>query len=158
MLRRVVEKAKLTQDPEFGRVDADLLSFFTSWFRSSAVQTKPNSPGSEGIPPDVLRAIIRLRRVLEVQRVQRTYVISIAVTSEVPEKAAMLANAVADAYVVDQLDAKYDAAKRASLWLAERMEGLREQVQQSEEAVAQFRREHNLLTTTSDNKLTINEQ
>ena len=73
-------------------------------------------------------------------------------------QAAMLANAVADAYVVDQLDAKYDAAKRASLWLAERMEGLREQVQQSEEAVAQFRREHNLLTTTSDNKLTINEQ
>ena len=52
LLRRVVEKAKLTQDPEFGRVDAGLLSFFTSWFRSSAVETKAeligqrrNSPG-----------------------------------------------------------------------------------------------------------------
>ena len=88
--------------------------------------------------PDVLRAIGHLRSALEVTRVQRTYVISIAVTSEDPVKAARLANAVADAYVVDQLNARYDAAKTAANWLAQRMEGMREQVKQSEEAVAQL--------------------
>ena len=110
------------------------------------------------MPPDVLRSIGRLRAALDVQRIQRSYVISIAVTSEDSIKAARLANAVADAYVVDQLDARYDAAKRASLWLGERLDGLRDQVRQSEEVVAKFRREHNLLTTNSDTKLTISEQ
>ena len=35
---------------------------------------------------------------------------------------------------------------------------MREQVRQSEEAVANFRREHNLVTTSSETKLTISEQ
>ena len=100
-----------------------------------------------------------MRGALEVTRVNRTYILSIAVTSEDPAKATRLANAVADAYVVDQLDARYDAAKRASTWLAERMEGLQDQLRQSEQAVAAFRKEHNLQATSSgDNKITISDQ
>jgi polysaccharide biosynthesis transport protein len=159
LLRRVVEKTHLTQDVEFGQpAPPGLFLLLTSWFTAApAVEPKP-APADATIPPDILRAIGRLRSALDVARVQRTYVISISVTSEDPAKAARLANAVADTYVVDQLDARYDAAKRASVWLAERMEGLRDQVRQSEEAVGTFRREHNLLTTTSETKLTISEQ
>jgi polysaccharide biosynthesis transport protein len=162
MLRRVVEKLNLTQDAEFGRAASPgLFGFFSSWFSWFSWHPTVDqraSPRNEEIPPDILSAIGRLGTALDVQRVLRTYVIAISVTSEDPIKAARLANAVADAYVVDQLDAHYEGAKRASLWLAERMEGLREQVRQSEEAVATFRREHNLLTTTSETKVTINEQ
>jgi exopolysaccharide transport family protein len=154
MLRRVVEKLKLTEDAEFSHARGGLFGFLTSWFASRPDRASP----TQEIPPDVLTAIGRLQDALDVQRVHRTYVITISVTSVDPAKAAWLANAVADAYVVDQLDARYDAAKRASLWLAERMEGLRAQLRKSEEAVSAFRREHNLLTTTSETKLTINEQ
>jgi exopolysaccharide transport family protein len=159
MLRRVVEKFKLTQDTEFGHVaTSGLFALVTSWFSSRPAVDKQASASDEEIPPDVLQAISRLQNALDVQRVQRTYVIAISVTSVDPSKAARLANGVADAYVVEQLDAHYERAKRASLWLTERMEGLREQVRKSELAVATFRREHNLLTTTSETKLTINEQ
>jgi len=159
LLRRVVEKANLSQDVEFGRAAAPgIFTLLTSWLPAApAAGSKPSQEDAE-LPPDVLRAIGRLRAALDVQRIQRSYVISIAVTSEDQAKAARLTNAVADAYVVDQLDARYEAAKRASLWLGERLDGLRNQVRQSEEAVGKFRREHNLLTTTSDNKLTISEQ
>ena len=110
------------------------------------------------LPPEVLRAIENLRKALEVTRVARQYVISISLTSEDPDKAVRLANAIADAFVVDRLDARYEAAKRASTWLTERMEGLREQVQKSEEAVAKFRRDNNLTTATSEGKTTVGEQ
>ena len=157
LLRRVVEKTNLIRDPEFGLPAAPgLFNLFKSW--SSSGDEKPAAASSDAIPPDVLRSIGRLREALEVQRVQRTYVISVAVTSEDAVKAAFLANAIADAYVVDQLNARYDAAKRASVWLAERMESMRAEVRQSEEAVANFRRTHNLLTTNSETKLTITEQ
>jgi polysaccharide biosynthesis transport protein len=157
LLRRVVEKYKLTKDAEYGEsARAGLLSTVTAWFSSKGSE-KRNS-ADEQIPSDVLKSILRLQNALDVQRVQRTYVIAISVTSDSPDKAAQLANAIADAYVIDQLDARYETARRASLWLAERMEGLRDQVRRSEEAVATFRREHNLLTTTSETKITITEQ
>jgi polysaccharide biosynthesis transport protein len=159
LLRRVVEKTDLSQDVEFGRAAAPgLFGLITFWFSAEpAAASKLPLPDGE-MPADVLRSIGRLRVALDVQRVQRSYVISISVTSEDSAKAARLANAVADAYVVDQLDARYDAARRASLWLGERLDGLRDQVRHSEEAVAKFRREHNLQTTSSDTKLTISEQ
>ena len=160
LLQRVVEKTNLTQDPEFGLpAPPGLFSFLRSLFSASpAPEAKPATAPTEAIAPDVLRAIGRLRGALDVQRVQRTYVISIAVTSEDPARAARLANAIADAFIVDKLDARYEAAKRASLWLTERMDALREQVQQSEQAVADFRRKHNLVTAGSDAKVTLSEQ
>ena len=158
LLRRVVDQTKLTQDPEFGAsARSGLFSLLTSWLSSQQqeAESKAAPSSSNAIAPDVLAAIGHLRAGLEVTRLQRTYVISIAVTSEDPNKAALLANAVADAYVVDQLNARYETAKTAANWLAQRMEGMRTQVQQSEEAVANFRREHGLVTTSSEGKLTI---
>ncbi|QGM44241.1 GumC family protein [Methylocystis heyeri] len=158
LLRRVVEKEKLTQDPEFGpSAHTGLLGFLAGLLRSDEADKSGSGAGS-GIPPEVLNSIKKLKDALEVARVNRTYVLSISVTSEDPAKAARLANAVADAYVVDQLDARYDAAKRASVWLAERMEGLQDQLRQSEEAVSRFRKEHNLQGTGGENKVTISEQ
>ena len=160
MLRRVVEKEKLTADAEFGQAPpAGLLSLLLGLFASGDAQQTALAKPDDAIPPDVLRSIGRLRNALEVTRVNRTYILSIAVTSADPAKATRLANAVADAYVVDQLDARYDAAKRASTWLADRMEGLQDQLRQSEQAVAAFRKEHNLQATGSgDNKITISDQ
>ena len=71
--------------------------------------------------------------------------LTIAVTSPDPEEAARLANAVAETYLVDKLDARLDAAKRASAWLGDRLVGLRAQLRDSEEAVAQFRAQHRLV-------------
>ncbi len=51
---------------------------------------------------------------------------------------------MADAYVVDQLDARLELAKRASGWLSDRIVELRGQLRDSEEAVAKFREEHGL--------------
>ena len=71
-------------------------------------------------------------------------------------RAAQLANAVADAYVVDQLDARLESAKRASGWLSDRLVELRQQLRDSEEAVAKFRKEHGL--TRSGPTVALNEQ
>ena len=55
-----------------------------------------------------------------------------------------MANAIANAYIVDQLEARYESARRASDWLGERLEKLREELRNSEAAVARFRAENNL--------------
>src|SRR5450759_781916 len=96
LLRRVVEATKLTQDSEFGAsVQSGLFSLLTSWISTQKQEPNAASSTSEDIPPDVVAAIGQLRGALEVTRLQRTYVIAIAVTSQDPVKAANLANAVA---------------------------------------------------------------
>jgi capsular exopolysaccharide synthesis family protein len=77
-------------------------------------------------------------------------VLAISVTSVHPARAAKLANAVADAYVVDKLDARFESAKRASAWLSDRLLELRKQLRESEEAVAQFRTEHGLIQSSAN--------
>src|SRR5262249_38137653 len=71
-------------------------------------------------------------------------VLSISITWTDPARAAVLANAVANAYVVNQLDARFESAKLASGWLSDRLVELRHQLSDSEEAVTKFRNEHGL--------------
>ena len=59
-------------------------------------------------------------------------------TSADPVRAALIANTVADQYVVDQLEAKYDAARRASSWLTGRLEELRARLEASETVVQAY--------------------
>jgi succinoglycan biosynthesis transport protein ExoP len=157
LLRRVVEKQKLADDPDFGKAEKPGLGGLIKKLFIRAGEAGGSST-SDWLPGPARRAIEALSASLDVKRVARTYVISISVTLKDPQKAVRLANAVADAYVVDRLDARYEAAKRAATWLTERIEGLRAQLQKSEKAVADFRLENNLTTTTSEGKVTVNEQ
>ena len=95
-------------------------------------------------PQRIQAAVDWLRGALTATRSGQSYVLNISITWDDPAKAAQLANAVADAYVVDQLDARFDAAKRASGWLSDRLVELRRQLRESEDAVAKFRAENRL--------------
>ena len=97
-----------------------------------------------------------LRGALEVSRKGKGQVLGISITWEDPTRAAQLANAVAEAYVLDQLDARFDAAKRASGWLSDRLVELRQKLASSEEAVTKFRNEHGL--TRSGATVALNDQ
>ena len=84
-----------------------------------------------------------------------TYAIMIGFLSYDPEKAARIANATVDAYVGDQLDAKFQATRRASVWLQDRLNELGIQSSTAEKAVADFKAKNNIVA--ADGRL-MNEQ
>jgi capsular exopolysaccharide synthesis family protein len=104
----------------------------------------------------IQNAIAAVRGALTVKRSGQTSVIDISITWTDPVKAGQLANAVADAFIVDQLDARLESAKRASGWLSDRISELRQQLRNSEVAVANFRSAHGLTRTGTN--VTLNEQ
>jgi capsular exopolysaccharide synthesis family protein len=73
-----------------------------------------------------------------------SYVIKIRAQAETPEVAAQIANAYVDVYLNDQLEAKFEATRRASAWLNEHLTDLREKVLASERAVQLFKEQNNL--------------
>jgi Mrp family chromosome partitioning ATPase len=60
------------------------------------------------------------------------------------EKAARIANAVAETYVQSQLDTKFAATRDATDWLEGRVRDLSHQVQAADAAVERYKAEHNL--------------
>ena len=141
LLRRVAEKENLAADPELGA--------------ASSPAAPLRAADSDRIPPQVMAAIQGLKGALVVTQ-DKGFIINVSLTSADPRRAGRLANAIADAYIVDKLDARYEAATRASRWFSDRLAEMRRQVAESEDAVRKYRAEHNLLEGTS--KVTLTEQ
>ena len=64
-----------------------------------------------------------------------------------PQRAATIANAIADAYVVDSLEAKYQSSRRAATWLQDRLKELRAQASDAERAVVEYKANNNIVDT-----------
>jgi uncharacterized protein involved in exopolysaccharide biosynthesis/Mrp family chromosome partitioning ATPase len=76
---------------------------------------------------------------LDVRRSGLSHVIDISFSARDPAKAAKFANAIAEAYIREQLTARAHAAELATDWLERRITQLREQVNASALKVQEFR-------------------
>ncbi|MGE0613590.1 MAG: Wzz/FepE/Etk N-terminal domain-containing protein, partial [Hyphomicrobiales bacterium] len=122
----VVDKLKLTEDPEFAQ--GNVLSRMVGLLRGGAATGDPMHDAQ------VLRneTIERFREHLTVRRRGLTYVLDVQFNSADPDKAARIANAIADAYIEDQIAMKSGATAGASRWLGNRIDELRQRVGASE--------------------------
>ncbi len=87
---------------------------------------------------------------LTVTQIKRSQVINIAFDAADPMLAAKIANTVADKYIIGQLQAKFDATKKATDWLNDQLADLKQKVQHSERAVQDFKVSHNLITVSKE--------
>ncbi|MGG5822249.1 GumC family protein [Falsiroseomonas sp. HW251] len=81
---------------------------------------------------------------LDVQVVRNSRVLQIRFTSEDPQLAAAAANLAGELYISDQLDAKFNAVRRANDWLDGRIANLRAEVSRNEVQIAELRQEAGL--------------
>lgn len=154
----VVKRLNLTSDPEFVGSGPGLRQRVVAYIRSGLASL----PGLEDLAATnekpskdelVQRAIDTLEGNLRVIRLGRSYHAQISYTSLDPVKAAKIANAFADAYIEDQLDAKFEATRRASEWLQQRLDELRKQATDAYKQVQDFKSANNIIVGT-DGKLT----
>lgn len=75
-----------------------------------------------------------------------SYIIDLAITTSDPKKSAAIANAFGEAYMLSQLDSKFDNARRTNLWLNDRLGELQKQVMTAESAAANYRADNNLMS------------
>jgi capsular exopolysaccharide synthesis family protein len=95
---------------------------------------------------DIDAAVDAVQGGIHVQRSGLTYIIGISYTSTDRDKAALVANAYAKAYIVDQLDAKEEQARMVSDWLGSRLSSLRQEVEQADAQVEQYKIANNLMS------------
>jgi len=152
--RRIVRRFDLTDRPEFAWWLQDQERVNTPWYRlrdALAQRVAAISPdlaeliGPEppaAVPPDEtaeIQAAEAVRDRLLVQVVRNSRVLSIQFTSEDRRLAADVANYAAELYIADQLEAKFNAVRRANDWLDSRVAQLRQEVQSLEARMAELR-------------------
>ncbi len=135
----VAKRLQLVSDPEFVGSGESLKQriFSLIW---------TNAPAPEPTSEEILRGVVgQLRGNLRVTRLGRSYIEQIAYTSVDPQKAARIANAFADAYIEDQLEAKFEATRRASIWLEQRIGELRKQASDAFKEVQDFKSQNGII-------------
>lgn len=148
MARKVVDKLNIVSRPEF---DPTALP----WYRDLLVKGGVMSP-----PVPLDEATIRERVVDQVMARTtvtprgRSYVIAASFESSDRKFAADVANTLADFYIVDQLETKFEATRRATDWLNEKLTDLRKQVETAERAVAAYRERNRLNETSRESNVT----
>lgn len=154
LLTRVAVQQKLIEDPEFNPSllppKKGLLSPVQGVVRA-VTGSKPPADPFEGMTPEQKDAALLesavgiLGNKVSVGRIGTTYLITVTVSSESPETAARLADEIAEQYRVQQLEEKFEATRKATEWLSERVSGLREEVEEKERRVESYRAESGLL-------------
>jgi capsular exopolysaccharide synthesis family protein len=157
--RRVVRRFGLTEREEFAwwlqdraraegafyRLHARAAEAATAISPDLAAWIAPEPPAE--IPPAELaeiQAAEALLQRLDVQVVRNSRVLQIRFTSQDPQLAASVANLAAELYIADQLDAKFDAVRRANDWLDGRVAQLRQEVNRNEAQIAELRMQSGL--------------
>ena len=136
----VVKQLKLADDPEFPQSGADLWDGILA-----RLGWGPRPPASEAERVAVATGVVMQQ--VSVRRIGPTYLIQISFRSHNREQAVKIANAMIDGYIFDQLNAKYQANRRASDWLQERLQALREQAATAERAVIEFKTKNNIVSS-----------
>ena len=150
---RVIEKFNLAADPEFNEALQPVPAWRAyvpklprpQWLMDLLGRQKPER--TEDLEGRVQRERIVgafLDR-LQVMAVPNSSVLDISVSSERPAVAAALADAVAQSYLQQRLEDKFNEVQRTTGWLGERIAELRKQVEVAEAAVEAFRRQSGLV-------------
>jgi tyrosine-protein kinase Etk/Wzc len=137
LIKTVAERLDLASRPEFD--PAANMSVVSEILVGLGLKKSPlETPPGE-------RVLKRFSEKLDVYVVPASRIVAIEFTSEDPELAARVANAMADAYLEFNAGLKVENNSNASAWLAPEIDSLRQKVRESEEKVARFRAEKGLL-------------
>ena len=131
----VVNDLDLAVHPEFNREPA----FKFNW-REIAGQYIPElAPGEPTAEGRYQSAVDQFIGRLEIEPIRKTQLVQISFQAFDPKFAADMANALANAYIENNLEAKLELTVKASSWLTERLSGLKEKVQESERRLQEFK-------------------
>ncbi|WP_367990329.1 GumC family protein [Vibrio sp. NTOU-M3] len=149
---RVINQLNIAEYPEFNyslvkeksfisTIKTDVKSIISSLIESEKTQ-HATSTKEEQIRQSILRTF---QSNIYVSEVEGTQLVNISFTSENPELAAQVANAIGEAYIAENMDAKFSASQQATTWISGRLSELKNELKKSESALTAFLREEKLI-------------
>lgn len=142
----VINRLKIADDPDLKASGSSLRSLFQSigvWFGGSPPHRQV---GEQDGAVDAL--VVAFDNRLFAVRLGLSAVIEISFNASKADRAAEIANAVANAYIADKLNAKFEANRAATDWLQDRLKELGQQALTAERTVDAFKSANNIVAAS----------
>jgi succinoglycan biosynthesis transport protein ExoP len=146
----VIKNLNLLQDPEFTGPGGNPVSAVIGAIRDLFSDGAPDTDQRK-----MLRAVGRFKDRMEAQRLGLSYALAIKFTSLSPRKSSEIANEIAEAFMLEQLESKFQVTQRAGSWLQGRIRELNEQATNAERRVLEFKAQNQIVDA---NGKMVNEQ
>ena len=138
----VIKRLNLADDPD---INGSAISF---WERIRApFSQSPKQPRSAAVEQPSEAMIGAFLDRLQASRLGTSNIVEIGFNSSSAGRSAMIANAVADTYIKDQVNAKAESSRNATAWLQDRLGDLSNQALVAERAVTDYKAEHNIVSS-----------
>lgn len=148
LLEKLVKKLKLTDDPEFNTRLKPENPYDARKFVKRLLSME--TPAKQPTRQEILDATIdRVLQAIVVSNKRQSYVFNITASTTSPEKSALIANTLADLYILDQLDVKFKATQQATKWLTERVAELKLNLERAVKKVKDFNSQAELISPES---------
>ena len=138
---QLVDQLDLIKDPEFngalkkpnklapGAIIRKIIDVVTG---------SDSTPATLSVEEQRERTINSALNAIQVSNVRQSYVFSITAVTKSPVKSALFANTLAEIYIQDQVNVKFEATERATAWLSERVLELQTELEASEARLKEF--------------------
>jgi capsular exopolysaccharide synthesis family protein len=130
----VVNYLNLTEDPEFQGSSGVVAAIF-----NALREIIPRKAVEVTAEDNLHRAVDLLHSNLDVHQIGKSDLIEISYISQSPSRAVEIANAVANAYILDQQNSALISTQRAYVWLQNRVAELQQEAIKAERAAQDFR-------------------
>lgn len=130
----VINKLELIKDPTFNPPKE------SGWFAS-----EPEGSPEEIAAKEFESALNRFSGSLTIEPILKSQIVKVSFDSPDKALAAKVANAVAEAYIENDLEARSQMTQRANVWLTQRMDGLRQKLEVSEKNLQAYREKENII-------------
>ena len=109
-------------------------------------------PGADWTPVSKEVAAQRLQSKLSLDPIKDTRLVLLKVRDNDPERAATLANMVASSYIEKTMEDRLGSTAAAAEWLAQQLDSTTTQLNESEHALHEFKKQHNVLSVSVENR------
>lgn len=140
LMESVVDRLKLTSNPLFD--PAAQHSFMKDIL--AGVGIGANKPTEQALRKHVAEALLKM---VQVEGSKKSQLIKVSVTSSDRQLAANIANAIADAYIEMDMEARYKMTQKATDWMNSHLTSLKANLEKSERALQEYREAHNIIDT-----------
>jgi len=149
LAEKVVKDLQLYRVPEFYK-----RRMFFGLFESDPAKIPSPEPG----PPDTSseaygNAVAHIQSGIDVNPIRRSNLVELSFFSESPELAQRVANKIAEDYIDENLQVKWDEASRASDWLEGRLGDLKIKLEKSEEQLQQYAQANSIMMVTEKQEM-----
>ncbi|KUO68702.1 MAG: hypothetical protein APF80_04755 [Alphaproteobacteria bacterium BRH_c36] len=140
VLKAVIEKLNLTNDPEFNGSERFVWSPITDFIDELRASLRAATGIDHAEAPVELTALRTLGSAVKIEREPQSFIIDLSVRTNDAEKSARITNAIAEEYLTSRFSARSAATERASATITGRLDELRKQVEEADDKVESYKR------------------